>query len=404
MRSRFVGVYFVGSTISRVFSQEWIDRVDDFLTRSSSSYGLRGRLSGTLDLEGYAFEKASLGSMEAGGHTLFNPRLSLFVDGQWGDHVYSFVQARVDRGFDPADREVQARADEYAVRVSPWSDRELSFQVGKFATVIGSWAPRHLSWDNPFITSPLVYSHPTHVSDVEAPDSAADFVGPPDEAGYRYNPVIWGPSYSSGMLLSGGLGDVEVAVAMKNAPPASRPESWSALDVGFEHPSFEGRITYQPGPQWKFGFSASEGPYYRTEALEDLPAGKGLGDYREQLMGQDLAFAWHHVQLWAEVYEARFSVPRVGDADTLGWYLEAKYKLTAQWFTALRWNQQWFSDVPNGAGGQSPWGADVWRMDTAIGYRLTDHAQIKLQYEFLGNRERGSEGSSLAAVQFTARF
>ena len=52
-------------------------------------------------------------------------------------------QARADRRFDPADRHVEARLDEYAVRFTPWRDSRLNLQVGKFATVVGSWALRH---------------------------------------------------------------------------------------------------------------------------------------------------------------------------------------------------------------------------------------------------------------------
>jgi hypothetical protein len=41
----------------------------------------------------------------------------------------------------------------------------------------------------------------------------------------------------------------------------------------------------------------------------------------------------HHLQLWAEFYEARFEV-RIGNADTFSYYLEAKYKITSQLFGA----------------------------------------------------------------------
>ena len=96
---------------------------------------------------------------------------------------------------------------------------------------------------------------------------------------------------------------------------------------------------------WSFGFSASNGSYFRPEAQATLPPGRDIGDYRELVLGQDASFAWHHLQVWAEVYEARFEVPRVGNADTLAYYLEAKYKFTPQFFGALRWNQQLFSNV-----------------------------------------------------------
>src|SRR6476659_6182443 len=86
-----------------------------------------------------------------------------------------------------------------------------------------------------------------------------------------------------------------------------------------------------------FGLSGSEGPYFRREAESSLPAGRDISDYREFVLGQDVSFAWHHLQLWAEFYEARFEVPNVGDADTFAYYVEAKYKFTPQLFGAVRW-------------------------------------------------------------------
>lgn len=389
---------------SRSEAQEWLDRWHDALTFSLPNQNIRARLSGTLDLEGYLFGQPPPGLVESEGNTLFNPRLSVFLDSQLGTHFYLFAQARVDRGFDPADSGVEARMDEYALRYIPWTDGRLNLQAGKFATVWGSWAPRHLSWDNPFVSAPLLYEQVTAVSDVEAPESREEFVDEQHSDGYEYIPVVWGPDYSTGLALSGGFDRFEGAVAVKNVPPSSRPASWSATDIGFRHPSVEGRLGFRPSPRWNLGLSLSEGPYFRPEALSTLPSGDGLGDYRQLLVGQDVSFAWHHVQLWAEVYQARFDVPRVGGADTFGWYLEGKYKVTPQFFAALRWNQQWFADVPDGDGGRSAWGRDRWRADVALGYRFTAHLQMKLQYT-VGRDALGVEDlEHTGAAQLTLRF
>src|SRR5919197_631222 len=118
------------------------------------------------------------------------------------------------------------------------------------------------------------------------------------------------------------------------------------------------------------------------EAHETLPPGKNIDNFNQYLLGQDVSYAWRHLQLWAEVFEARFEVPTVGDADTLSYYLEAKYKLTPQLFAATRWNQQFYADVPAGGGREQPWGNDIWRVDAALGYRFTNYLQAKIQYSF----------------------
>src|SRR4051812_24202526 len=81
-------------------AQDFLDRLDESLTFSTSDNRVRLRLSGTLDLEGYAFDGAAPGLIRTTSDALFNPRLTMFVDAQVGAPVYIFTQARVDRGFD----------------------------------------------------------------------------------------------------------------------------------------------------------------------------------------------------------------------------------------------------------------------------------------------------------------
>jgi len=384
---------------------ELFDRLDAALTVAAFHDTFRARLSGTIDLEIYNFEQPTPGLIDSSRDDLFNPRLTLFLDAQLGSQIYFFTQARLDRGFDPSDHGAQVRLDEYALRVTPWEDGRFTVQTGKFATVVGNWVPRHLSWDNPFVNAPLVYENVTVISDKIAPYSAYNFAFPmhPFEK-YSSNPVIWGPSYATGISVSGRAGQFDYAAELKNASLSSRPESWNATEVDFDHPTLSGRVGFRPNQMWNFGFSASNGPYFRPEAQQTLPLGRDIGDYRELLLGQDASFAWHHLQIWAEVYEARFEVPRTGNADTLAYYLEAKYKFTPQFFGALRWNQQFFSKIDVGGGTKVRWGQDLGRVDLAAGYRFTSHTQLKLQYSFQQQTSGPDDNNHLFAAQFTVRF
>src|SRR6266498_4079876 len=382
-----------------------LDRLDTELTISAFQDELRARLSGTLDLEIYHFDQPAPGLINSSVDTLFNPRLTLFLDTQIGSQIYFFAQYRLDRGFDPSNHGAQIRFDEYALRITPWEDGRLTVQIGKFATVVGNWVPRHLSWDNPFINAPLIYENVTPIQDKSAPSSPPDFVsGLYNYEKYRFNPVIWGPSYASGISLSGQLGRFDYAVEMKNASLSSRPESWNVTENGFEHPTFSGHAGFRPNEAWNLGLSASEGPYFRREAETTLPPGRDIDDYREFVLGQDVSFAWRHLQLWAEFYEARFEVPRVGDADTFAYYIEVKYKFTPQFFGALRWNQQLFSNINNGEGGRVRWGQDLGRIEIAAIYRFTTHTQPKLQYGFQHETTGPGDDNHLVAAQFTIRF
>jgi hypothetical protein len=384
---------------------DFLDRLDNTLTLSVFHDNVRARLSGTLDLEIYHFEQPPPGLINSSIDTLFNPRLTLFLDTQVGSQIYFFAQSRLDRGFDPSNHGAQLRLDEYALRFTPWDDGRFNLQVGKFATVVGNWVPRHLSWENPFINAPLIYENVTPIQDKSAPVSPLNFIyGLYYYEKYAFNPVIWGPSYASGISVSGRLDRVDYAVEMKNASLSSRPESWNVTENGFEHPTFSARAGFRPNEAWNFGLSASEGPYFRREAEPTLPPGRDIDDYREFVLGQDASFAWRHLQVWVEFYEARFEVPRVGDADTFAYYLEAKYKFTPQLFGALRWNQQLFSNVNNGAGGRVRWSQDLGRIDVAAGYRFTSHTQLKLQYSFQQETTGPGDDNHLIAAQLTVRF
>src|SRR5438552_1465277 len=250
-------------TVHAVEVDDLLDRLDTALTLAAFQDNLRARLSGTIDLEAYHFQQPAPGLIDSKIDNLFNPRLTLFLDAQLGSQVYFFAQARVDRGFDPSNHGAQVRLDEYALRFTPWEDGRFTFQAGKFATVIGNWVPRHLSWENPFINAPLIYENVTPIQDKSAPASPLYFIYGFYNQKYAFNPVIWGPSYASGVSVSGRLGQFDYAAEMKNASLSSRPESWNATEIGFDNPTVSARIGFRPNQMWNFGFSASDGAYFR---------------------------------------------------------------------------------------------------------------------------------------------
>ncbi|MEO8613724.1 MAG: hypothetical protein ABI600_01170 [Luteolibacter sp.] len=399
-----IGYALLAMTAVTAWGEDLLDRLDDTLTFSGFNDQLRARVSGTLDLEYYNFSDAAPGLIFSDDSYLLNSRLSLFFDAQVGPKIYLFSQARVDQGFDPSDHATQARLDEYALRWTPSDDGRFNVQIGRFATVVGNYVQRHQSWENPFINAPLIYENLTGIYDAEAPSDAKAFSEILVDAKYEYNPVIWGPSYATGISVSGQLGKFDYAAEIKNASLSSRPETWDAMDSSFDHPTVSARVAYRPNMAWVIGFSASEGPYFTDQARSTLPPGTGINDFNEMVLGQDVSFAWSHWQFWAEVYEARFDVPNVGNADTLGYYLEAKYKFTPNLFGALRWNQQMFGDVPNGLGSEHPWGNGISRSDAALTYRFTPHTQLKLQYSLQHEDHLKDEISQLVAAQFTLRF
>ena len=190
------------------------------------------------------------------------------MDARWSNYLYFFGQVRLDRGFDPSDEGAQVRIDEYFLRYKPFGNARLNFQIGKFATVVGNWVPRHYSWDNPFVTAPLPYENLTGIWDIAAPEDVQELLYWGHVTGYdtmdysdKYLrlPIIWGPSYASGVAVSGAIDKFDYAAEIKNSALASHPESWDATQIGFSNPTFSGRLGFRPNEMWNIGFSVSSG-------------------------------------------------------------------------------------------------------------------------------------------------
>lgn len=405
----------LSSTLVAHASDAWFDRLGDALEFSSLDGDARARISGTLDLEGFGFSQPAPGLIGSPGEALFSPRLTTFLDAQWGEHVYVFVQHRTDRGFDPGRRRLRGRLDEYAVRVIPWPEARFNVQVGKFATIVGNWVGRHGSWDNPFVTAPFAYEQLTGIWDAAAAQSAAELLswahvrprlpaGTPARDKPLRLPLLWGPVYVTGVAMAGGRGRMSFAVELKDASLSSRPRRWDYDAFEFRHPTVAARVGFRPNAMWNFGLSASRGTYLQDDATPTLAPGRGLGDYRQEMLAQDLSFAWHHFQLWAEFFEARFTIPTVGNAEVFSYYVEAKYKFTPQWAGAVRWNEQLYGRISGPGLASMRWGANVRRLDVGPAYRLSAHAQLKFQYSLEHREGEPRAFGHLAALQLTVRF
>ncbi|HEV7732809.1 MAG TPA: hypothetical protein VGR62_11630 [Candidatus Binatia bacterium] len=374
----------------------WLDRVDDALSWRSPGGLVRARMSGLADLEGWYVDQRPPGLVFGDDQSFVNPRLTVFLDAWVGDQLYAFVQTRVDRGFDPREAAgADARVDEYLLRWSPLADPRLNVQVGKFATVVGNWVPRHHSWENPFVTAPLPYEDVTTITDGAVPASSNAFLARRTIADRKHDwvPIIWGPSYASGAAVFGRLGRFDYAAEVKNAAPSSRPQEWDLSERSLTEPTANVRLGVRPSTPWALGASFSSGPYLRH----------GVGRSSHQtLVGTDASFSWRKLEVWGELFANRFEVPlgtRTKDADTLAYYLEARYRHGPNLFTGVRWNQQLYGDVDD-----VTWDRDAWRVDTVVGWRFDRHWQVKLQYAFTKQVGPLQQGQQLVVGQVTLRF
>lgn len=379
---------------------EWLDQ---HLTLSSADAEWRADVSGLLDLEAYLPEQQALGLLETDDEVFFNPRLTLMLDLQMSSHWRAHAQMRADRGFDPGFApDGQTRLDEYFVEWKPLASDALNFRTGKFATAFGAWTSRRLSWDNPFVTAPAAYSDMLPITDRTAAPAAgfANRRNVPENR-QTWVPILWGPSYASGASVFGRTQHFDYAVEVKNASISSRPEAWDVVQNGWDATTFTGRLGWRPAPEWTLGTSFSHGPYLLEEAEPTLTRGQDYRDYDQTTFGLDAGYAHGPWQLWGELMTSTFEVPNVGEVHVVSGFLEARRRLGARTWAAARWNQSWFGNLP---GTSREWDRDGWRLDLAIGHRLSRNLQAKLQYSLAERTGHDQEGDHLLAAQVTLRF
>lgn len=411
----FLAAVALAGGLPALRAQGFLDTIDGALATETMQGQVRVQASGTLDLEGYQFSQPSPGLLFTNGRSLLNPRLSVYLDAELGRRLYAFAQMRVDRGFDPSSGPVRVRLDEYALRTTPTERGAFTAQVGRFGTVVGSWVPRHGSWSNPFVTAPLPYEALTGIWDTAAVRSPRQLLSwahvPPapvvraeqQEKSLRV-PILWGPSYGTGLAVAGRLGKIDVAAEWKNSSLSSDPGVWDDLPHRWSDGTIGGRLGYRPDAAWNFGFSASQGPYLRASAENTLLPGTSRSDYRQTVLGHDISFAWHRWQVWSEVFASRFGIPGVTSANTYSGYVEASYRFGPSFSFASRWNRQIYDTIPDGSGGEAAWGRSTWRFDLAPSFRMSAHTQLKLQHSFQHETNAPHPYSQTTALQMTVRF
>jgi hypothetical protein len=386
-------------------AQDFLDAMTDKLAYTRDDGKMQAVLSVVSDLTLYAAEPPAQGLLFFNGDYFLAPRVSAFLDVQLGERLLLHGQLRADRGFDPGSEPGgQVRMDEYFLQYRVSDAKELNLRAGKYQTVFGSWAPRSLAWDNPLITAPDAYENLIPITDGAAPASAAAFAARRDTAANKatWVPVIWGPSYGTGAAALGRINVFDYALEVKNVALSSPPETWDAIDNGSQgRPTATVRLGLQPVPEWTLGTSFSRGPYLQESAQASLPTGTNVNDFYQTTRGLDAAYAHRDWQVWSELIYATFDVPQVGKVDVLSGYIEAKYKIGPELWTALRVNQSWFGDIP---GSTTSWGRNTSGFDLGLGYRSSIHMEGKLQYSYMRQQGTDTDGNHLFAAQAIVRF
>ncbi len=337
----------------------------------------------------------------------FSPRLTGRFDAFFGEKLSLHSKVRWDDGVHPGVGAVygdhtEVRVDEGFIKWVPTPS--ITLQVGQFTPVFGNFMARQDSWDMGTVNYPMVYENVTSVTDQLVPADADAFAqrrNQPDNK-KEWIPIIWAPLYTQGVSVFGTVENLQYSLNFTAHASSSRGVVWNNID--FEYPTWSGRLGYRFGPQTTLGINASQGPYFRTDATNRLPAGEDPSDYLQTLVGLDFQWAHRDWEVWAELYLNRFEVPNTAEsADSLSYYIEARRQLAPKWWVAARWNQELHSKI-NTPSGPQDWDNDVYRVDLTLGHRFIRHGQIKFQYSYQNQDALFQNGRHFIVTEFTLRL
>lgn len=350
--------------------------------------------------------------LERGGQTV-DPRLIFTLDARYQENLHFHTTARLDRGFDPASNgDFELRVDELFLRHSSW-DGVLDLQVGKFATVFGGWVKQHEYTDDPFITPPLPYSQilgisvnnpntlsPAAISQAAQAPTSRIFTTPKS----TWASTIWGPSYGSGLSVSGQRNGFEYAAEIKNLGLSRRSSQWDEGLDGFENPTFSGRVGYRPSAALSYGFSASRGPYLDPESEALLPSGVDIGDLPYTTLGADISWAHRDLIISGEIIASRFETLAAGDLDSLSYYAQVRWKFAPGLWVAGRWGQTFNNDARGLNGESVEWSPDLWRISASVGWRATPELLFKTEYNYTFINDSRVEAQQLFGLGVNYQF
>jgi hypothetical protein len=332
-------------------------------------------------------------------------RLRVFTDIFLGDHLYSLVEVRSDRGHGPTNGAIQVRVEQAFLRLATAAGGA-GLQVGRFASPFGSYALRHLTVVVPFLRPPLPYEYRTvmvrrHVPGGEG--GVATWQDWPVLFRSPGAPPVWDVPYQAGAMAFGRVGPFDVRLAAMSSAPSSDPEDWGLEFDRFRRPSWVLGVRTKPSPAWELGASYSNGPWMEELFGGAVPLGQSYRDFDQEIVSADLAYLRGPMSLRAEAMLDFWEVPGVQDRlRDLSYTAELQWDLRAGLSAAGRVGMIDFRPLQAGSGPAVDWDHDVYRLEMSLGYRLVRNAGIMVSA--YRQNVRAAEGTTFGGVRLWYAF
>ena len=333
-------------------------------------------------------------------------RLRLFTDIFLGDHVYSLVEVRSDRGHAPSNGGIKVRVEQAYLRLAT-ANGGVGLQVGRFASPFGSYALRHLSVIDPFLRPPLPYEYRTVLPRRHVPENVWGVLSWKDWPSlFRApgSPPVWDVPYQAGAMAFGSLGPLDLRLAAMGSAPSSDPQDWGFEIDRFRKPSWVVGARSKLHPSLEVGASYSRGPWMEPPLGGTIPAPDSYDDFAQEIVSADLAYNRGAMMFRAEAMLDHWEMPTVDERlRDLSYSVELQWDVRAGVSAAARWGMVDFRPLAPAPGLPAiDWDRDVHRIEGSLGYRLVRNAGVMLSaYQ---QNVRDAEGTFLVGLRLWYAF
>lgn len=255
----------------------------------------------------------------------------------------------------------------------------VNLKAGLIPSPFGNYSLRSTYFNlNPLVGVPLMWHYRTPMPTAMYPtnkDLHEDKVKT-NAAGYA--PIGYDACWDTGVELFGDLGRLEYSLAVTDGAMSS-PKAGAN-----DGRQLMARLGFNFTPGLRLGFSVARGPQFRpSAAADDYPR---VEKFQATVAGIYAQYIVNHLQLYGELVRSTWEAPQAylaeGQAHANAGYLEGRYDFLVRWYLAARLDFISYSLIDNPAAGKDePWGDDLLRLETGVGYRLSREAIVKLVYQ-----------------------
>lgn len=278
------------------------------------------------------------------------------------------------------------------VRFRPWLNHPFDIQAGQIPPTFGAFGRRgYQAGDNPLIGYPLAYQYLTSLRPDAAPATIADLLIMRGR-GWRTTYPIGSPEPGPGVpLISAFRWDTGIQAhwegkafnATGSVTTGTLADPRLSDNNGGKQVS--GRFAYHPTAGLILGTSAARGEFFDRHVTQTL-ASSG-GSHAQTAFGADAEYSQGYWLIRSELVWSRINVPFALpatslDVDSLGVWVEGRYRLTPRIVLSGRADRLAFSRVDVGPNLQPTWDANVTRVEADAGYYIQRNlmARFAVQY------------------------